>query len=162
MKKTVFTLLILLTLSATSVNAADTDKKEPAAAAEPYKPKATQLHRADFDKLIASPEQILIIDLRRPDEISTIGGFPVYLNIQADQLEKSLSSIPKERTLITVSNHSGRSGKAADILTSNGFKVAGHLGAQYYEEEGGKLTKVAIPAPKPATEEPKTTEEHKH
>ena len=86
----------------------------------------------------------------------------MYLSIQADQLENSLSFIPKERTIITVSNHSGRSGKAADALTSKGFKVAGYLGAQYYEQEGGQLTKIAIPAPKPAAEEPKKTEEHQH
>ena len=162
MKKPINLLLLLLTLTSPFVYAADAKEVTPTPAAQAYKPKAKQLHRADFDKLIASPKKFLVIDLRRPDEVSSIGGFPVYLSIQADQLEKSLSSIPKERTLITVSNHSGRSGKAADVLTSNGFKVAGYLGAQYYEQEGGQLTKIAIPAPKPATEEPKKTEEHQH
>ena len=163
MKNPIKLLLLLMMLTSPFAQAADAKEAAPAApAAEPYKPKATQLHRADFDALAAKPDEILIIDLRRPDEISSIGGFPVYLNIQASELEKSLSSIPKERTLITVSNHSGRSGKAADLLTDHGFKVAGHLGAQYYEQEGGTLTKVAIPAPKPAAEETKKTEEHKH
>jgi len=143
-------LLLMMMLLTTSFAFAAPEAKEaaPAPAAEAYKPKALQLHRVDFDALIANPEKLLVIDLRRPDEVSSIGGFPVYLSIQADQLEKSLSSIPKDRTIVTVSNHSGRSGKAADILASNGFTVAGYLGAQYYEQEGGKLTKVAIPAPK--------------
>ena len=106
----------------------------------------------------------MVIDLRRPDEVSSIGGFPVYLSVQADQLEKSLSSIPKDRTIVTVSNHSGRSGKAADVLASNGFNVAGYLGAQFYEQEGGKLTKVAIPAPKESAskEKAKPAAKHKH
>ena len=148
MNKPINLLLILLMLTSPFVYAADATEAAPAPATEAYKPKATQLHRADFDALSANPEKILVIDLRRPDEVSSIGGFPVYLSIQADQLEKSLSSIPKDRNIVTVSNHSGRSGKAADILASNGFTVAGYLGAQYYEQEGGHLTKVAIPAPK--------------
>jgi hypothetical protein len=74
----------------------------------------------------------------------------VYLSIQPEQLEKSLAFIPKDRAIITVSNHGGRSGKSADLLAEKGFKVAGYVGAQYYEEQGGKLTKIAVPAPKPA------------
>jgi hypothetical protein len=35
-------------------------------------------------------------------------------------------------------------------LTSKGFKVAGAVGAQNYEAEGGKLTKIAAPQPKVA------------
>ncbi len=160
-------LLLLIMMLTTSFAFAAPAAKEPAPAApaaEAYKPKATQLHRADFDALIATPEKILVIDLRRPDEVSSIGGFPVYLSVQADQLEKSLSSIPKDRTIVTVSNHGGRSGKAADVLASNGFNVAGYLGAQFYEQEGGKLTKVAIPAPKePASKEKaKPAAKHKH
>jgi hypothetical protein len=34
------------------------------------------------------------------------------------------------------------------LLTAKGFKVAGLLGAQTYEEQGGKLTKVEVPAPR--------------
>ena len=47
------------------------------------------------------------------------------------------------RRIVTVSNHARRGAEAADILTRAGFKVAGAIGAQTYEEEGGKLTKVA-------------------
>jgi rhodanese-related sulfurtransferase len=88
----------------------------------------------------------LLIDVRRPDEVKDVGGFPVYLSIQIGELEKSLPWIPKDRTIITVSNHAGRGGRAADILASNGFKVAGTIGAQVYEQQGGKLTKIVPPA----------------
>jgi len=145
-------LLLLLLILATPVafGADEPVKKEEAPAAPVYKPKSTQINRAELDALLTKPNEILIIDLRRPDELTTIGGFPVYLSIQADQLEKSLEFIPKDRAIITVSNHSGRSGKSADLLAEKGFKVAGYVGAQYYEEQGGKLTKIAVPAPKPA------------
>ena len=151
MNKSSKLLLLLLSLATPVAFGADEPvKKEEVPAAPAYKPKSTQINRAELDALLTKPNEILIIDLRRPDELTTIGGFPVYLSIQADQLEKSLEFIPKDRAIITVSNHSGRSGKSADLLAEKGFKVAGYVGAQYYEEQGGKLTKIAVPAPKPA------------
>lgn len=53
------------------------------------------LTNAEFDALLATPDQILIIDVRRPDEVTSNGGFPVYLSIQSSQLAKSLAWIPK-------------------------------------------------------------------
>jgi len=38
----------------------------------------------------------------------TIGGFPVYLSIQVADIENSLEWIPKDRTIVTVSNHANR------------------------------------------------------
>lgn len=151
MKKLTNLILLLLIFSAPVAFGADAEslKKTDAQAAVPrYEPKSPKINRAQLDALLAKPEELLIIDLRRPDEVSKIGGFPVYLNIQADQLENSLAFIPKERTIVTVSNHAGRSGKAADLLTGKGYKVAGYVGAQYYAEEGGKLTKIIPPPPK--------------
>ena|ERR1700693_4031487 len=114
------------------------------------KSKAKVLTRAEFDNLLAKPDQLLIIDVRRPDEVKDIGGFPVYLSIQIDQIEKSLAWIPRDRTIVAVSNHAGRGGRAADILAKNGFKVAGAIGAQTYEQEGGALTKIVAPPPPPS------------
>ncbi len=111
--------------------------------------KVKVLTRADFDALLAHPEQLTVIDLRRPDELTAIGGFPVYLSIQANDLASKLAWIPKDRTVVTVSNHAARGKKGAAALIDAGFKVAGAIGAQGYEEEGGKLTKLAPPAPKP-------------
>ena len=156
MKKNV-NLLLLLLIFATPAAFAATEKAAknvdaPAAVAkQSYKPKSPKLDRAQFDALLAKPEQLLVIDLRQPDEITNKGGFPVYLSIQADQLEKSLAYIPKDRLIVTVSNHSTRSGKSADLLTSKGFNVAGYVGAEYYAEEGGKLIKIAPRPPKIST-----------
>lgn len=123
---------------------------KPAANVPVYKAKSPKLNRAQVDELLAKPDQVVVIDLRRPDELTKIGGFPVYLSIQSKELEKSLSFIPKDRTLVTVSNHAGRAGAGADLLASKGFKVAGAIGAQDYEAEGGTLTKIVPPAPKVA------------
>ena len=105
------------------------------------------LSRPEFDALLAHPERLLIVDVRRPDEIAAIGGFDVYLSIQPADVQKSLALIPRERTIVTVSNHANRAIRVATVLAANGFKVAGTLGAQNYEEQGGTLIKVAPPAP---------------
>lgn len=116
--------------------------------------KSAKLNRAQLDELLAKPEQLQIIDVRRPDELTSIGGFPVYLSIQSKDLEKnlekSLAFIAKDRQIVTVSNHAGRALAAADLLSARGFKVAGAVGAQDYEAEGGSLSKIAAPPPKPA------------
>lgn len=122
-------------------------------AAYEYKGKSPKLKRAELDALLGKPEQLLIIDVRRPDELTAIGGLPVYLSVQAKELEKSLAFIPRDRTIVTISNHAGRAGAAADLLVSYGFNVAGAIGVQDYEAEGGALTKIAPPAPKTAETE---------
>lgn len=120
-----------------------TDKKVTRPASE-----AKELTRAEFDALLAKPDQVLLIDVRRPDEVKDIGGFPAYFSIQIQDLDKNLKWIPRDRTIVTLSNHAVRSGQAADILAKNGFKVAGTIGVQTYEEQGGKLTKIVAPAPR--------------
>lgn len=103
---------------------------------------------AEFDQLFAKPDQLLIIDVRRPDEITSGGGFPAYLSIQAKDLEKSLAWIPRERTIVAVSNHAGRGSAAAEVLIKAGFKVAGAMGAMTYEEQGGKnVIRITPPPP---------------
>jgi len=133
-----FVLLILLAAVASFAQQAPS---APAA-------KAKILTRAEFDALLAKPGSVLLIDVRRPTEIAQNGGFPVYLNIQADQLEKHLAEIPKGIPIIAVSNHAHRAGIAADLLAEKGFKIAGAIGAQVYESEGGHLVK--YPPEKPA------------
>jgi rhodanese-related sulfurtransferase len=113
---------------------------------KPSPPQAKELTRAQFEDLLAKPDRLLLIDLRRPDEVKDVGGFPAYFSIQIGDLEKNLAWIPRDRTIVTVSNHNARSGQAADILTKNGFRVAGTVGAQTYEQQGGKLTKIVPPA----------------
>jgi rhodanese-related sulfurtransferase len=125
----------------------------PAPAVAEYKYKTPQLKRGTIDALLAKPESILVIDVRRPDELTAIGGLPVYLSVQAKDLEKSLAFIPRDRIIVTVSNHAGRAGAAGDLLTSHGFNVAGAIGVQNYEAEGGALTKIAPPPPAPKTAE---------
>jgi len=119
-----------------------------APAAEEWKYKTKKLDRATLDKLFAKPEKLLVLDVRRPDELTNVGGFPVYLSIQAKDLENRLAYIPKDRKIVTVSNRAHRAGDAGDFLTAHGFKVVGAAGVKDYEDQGGTLVKIAPPPPK--------------
>lgn len=141
------TLVTLLAAFSAPLALAQTDAKAPAAE---VKYNTQELTPAQTDVWLAKPDKVLFIDIRRPDELITYGSFPVFLNIQLADLEKNLAFIPKDRTIITVSNHAKRAFKAGDWLTSKGFKVAGAVGSESYEQAGGKfVTKIVKPAPKP-------------
>jgi len=111
----------------------------------PWKYKAKRLTRAEVDALLAKPESVVFVDLRRPDEFITYGSFPVFISVQNGDLDKQLAWLPRDKTIVTVSNHSQRAGAAADLLASKGFNVAGATGAEEYEVQGG--THVAHLAP---------------
>jgi gluconolactonase len=108
----------------------------PAAAAQSGAP---VLKKDQIDALLATPDKVVFVDLRRPDELAAIGGLPVYLNIQISELDRFLSYIPRDRQVVTVSNHAGRAQKAASILSAKGFNVIGAVGAENYAAEGGAL-----------------------
>ncbi len=143
--------LALPALSAhAQVAASAPDAAASAPAPQPWTYKTKQLSRNDVDKLVGNPKKLLVIDVRRPDEISKLGTLPVYLNIQVKDLPDVLDYIPRDRQIITVSNRAHRAGAAGDLLSAKGFKVAGALGSEDYREAGGTIVKVAIPAPRPA------------
>lgn len=141
--------LLSVAMASTPARAADTTAAAAPPAQQAYKYKVPKLGRAEVDALLAQPATVVFLDVRRPDELTRIGGFPVYLSIQSKDLEKNLDYIPRDRTIVTVSNHAARAGAAGDLLVSKGFKVAGAVGAQNYEEEGGTLSKIAPPEPSP-------------
>jgi rhodanese-related sulfurtransferase len=158
MKTSAKILALSLALSATHALAQQAAAPAaPAGAAAPavtpandpaYTYKTLRLNRAAFDALFARPEQLVVLDLRRPDELTKVGGFPVYLSIQTADLQRSLSFIPRDRLIVTVSNRAHRAGAAGDILAGLGFHVVGAIGVLDYQDEGGVLTKISPPAPR--------------
>ncbi len=112
---------------------------------EPWKFKSKRLSKADVDALLAKPDAVLFIDLRAPAEFIQYGTFPVFLSVQNKDLEKQLAYLPRDRQIVTVSNHSQRAGAAADLLASKGFNVIGATGAEEYEVEGGTAVAHIVP-----------------
>jgi rhodanese-related sulfurtransferase len=148
--------LLAIVLAASSAAAfAQEAASAPAAAAsarapQPWVYKTPNLTRNQVDTLLGNPKKLLVIDVRRPDELTKYGSLPVYLNIQIKDLPEALDYIPKDRVILTVSNRAHRAGAAGDLLTSKGFKVAGATGSEDYREAGGTIVKVSPPAPAPA------------
>jgi rhodanese-related sulfurtransferase len=142
LKNLLAVMLVLATTTAFAQQGAATPNAAPAA--DVWKYNSKRLTSAEVDALLAKPEKLVVIDVRRPDELTAKGSFPVYLNIQTKDIEKSLAYIPKDRAIVTVSNHAHRAGAVGDLLTSKGFKVAGATGSEDYEAQGGKaVVKVA-------------------
>lgn len=119
-----------------------------ATASQPWTYKTKQLKRAEIDALLAKPSQVVVIDVRRPDELIAKGSFPVFLSVQLKDIEKSLDYIPRDRQIVTVSNRAHRAGAAGDLLSAKGFKVAGAAGSLDYEDEGGSIARITPPAPR--------------
>lgn len=147
-------------LAASTAFAAD-NPQAPVAAAQPattnpapvtpandpaYTYKTLRLNRAAFDALAARPGELLVLDVRRPDELTKVGGFPVYLSIQTKEVQNSLAYIPRDRLIVVVSNRAHRAAAVGDLLSSYGFRVVGAIGVRDYEDEGGSLLKIAPPA----------------
>ncbi|HYR25086.1 MAG TPA: rhodanese-like domain-containing protein [Aquabacterium sp.] len=150
--KTVLTLALAL---GSTLTLAQEAAQPPQAAASAYVPKpwvykTPKLNKAQVDALLAKPEKLLILDVRRPDEIAKWGGFQAYLNVQLEDLPHAVAFIPRDRVILPVSIRANRGGDAGDLLTALGFKVAGATGTEDYREAGGKIYKVEPPAAKPA------------
>ncbi len=146
--KTLHALAVGALLSLTAVAHAQTAASAPAAAAE-WKYKTPRLKAAEVDALLAQPDKLLVLDLRRPDELIKYGSFPAFLNIQNKDLEKHLAYLPRDRAILTVSNHAVRAGRAGDLLAEKGYRVAGATGSEDYEQEGGKaVAHIQPPAPR--------------
>ena len=111
--------------------------------------KAKILTRAEFDALLATPGRVILIDVRRHGNCPErqLAGVPEHSRRR--DLEKHLAEIPKDRPLIVVSNHAHRAGDRGGFAHGvKGFKIAGAIGAQVYESEGGTIIK--YPPEKPA------------
>jgi rhodanese-related sulfurtransferase len=143
------TLLLSASLSSLAFAAEAASTAAPKADEKPWTYKTQRLSRAQLDKLLAHPQKLLFIDVRRPDEVTALGSFPVYLSVQAGEVEKNLDFIPKGRSIVTISNRAHRAGAVGDLLTAKGYAVAGAVGTKDYEEQGGTVTRIA-PPPAPA------------
>ncbi|MFZ2299484.1 MAG: rhodanese-like domain-containing protein, partial [Aquabacterium sp.] len=128
-------LLLALSLSAGAATVFAQAAATPAASAYVPKPwvyKTPKLNKAQVDALLAQPEKLLILDVRRPDEIAKWGGFQAYLNVQLEDLPHAVAFIPRDRLIVPVSIRANRGGDAGDFLTALGFKVAGATGTEDY------------------------------
>jgi rhodanese-related sulfurtransferase len=82
------------------------------------------------------------LDVREPSELEQYGSVKGYVNIPLGQVEKRMSEIPKDQTIVTMCEHGRRATQAAEILIKNGYKVVGACGLEEYRNKGYESVKV--------------------
>ncbi|HYP13089.1 MAG TPA: rhodanese-like domain-containing protein [Bryobacteraceae bacterium] len=100
---------------------------------------AQNLTVEEIEKHLESPGKTFFLDVRSADEIKKNGSVPGYVNIPLDQLEKRMSEVPKDKTIVTMCERGKRAASASDMLRKAGYTVAGSCGLQEYREKGKKL-----------------------
>lgn len=76
------------------------------------------------------------IDVREPDEVAA-GTLPGTVNIPLGDLAVRMSELDSERRVVLLCGSGGRSGKAAEFLTQNGFgDVVNLVGGMRSLDEG--------------------------
>ncbi|HEY6172574.1 MAG TPA: rhodanese-like domain-containing protein [Candidatus Kapabacteria bacterium] len=81
---------------------------------------------ASADSLIKADTNVLVLDVRTPDEYSSETGHLKNAKLlPVDELEGRIGELNayKSKTVVTYCRSGSRSAKAADILTKKGFKV---------------------------------------
>lgn len=81
-----------------------------------------ELGPEELERLLASDEPPLILDVRTPWEFSQ-GHLPGSLFIPIDGLEARAGEVPRDRPIVAVCSHGIRSANAAFWLASNGCRV---------------------------------------
>jgi len=85
-------------------------------------------------------EQLDIVDVREPQEWAA-GRIEGAVHIPLGDLETRLDQIDREREIVTVCRSGGRSTKAAELLTSRGFRAESlDGGMQAWEDAGLPVT----------------------
>ncbi|MBM3760654.1 MAG: hypothetical protein FJW36_10455 [Acidobacteria bacterium] len=55
----------------------------------------------DLAKLLKDEKNMFFLDVREPKEIEELGSLKGYVNIPIGELEKRMSEVPKNKTIIT-------------------------------------------------------------
>lgn len=88
------------------------------------KPKAGSISVTEFDTLAKNtPANILIIDVRNPEEVEKTGKIKGAINIPAGDVADRLGEIPKDKEPVLYCSTGARSEMAYNVLKEKGYKV---------------------------------------
>ena len=80
----------------------------------------------ELDRLRRGGAAHAVLDVREPWETS-ICSIDGSLNIPLTMIPQSLERIPRDRPLVVMCHHGGRSARAVEWLRQNGFESASNL-----------------------------------
>jgi len=86
--------------------------------------KVLHLDARGLDLLLQSDPNLLLIDVRTPDELTgPLGKIPQSRNVPMQELEKNPEQFPRDKTLVLICRSGHRTLKAADLLAEHGYVV---------------------------------------
>lgn len=97
--------------------------------------KTKTVNSEELEKLLHDEKNLFLLDVREPKEIEDYGSLKGYVNIPLGQLESRLKEVPKDKVILTMCERAGRAGRAADLLTKNGYKVVAACGLKDWREK---------------------------
>ena len=59
-----------------------------------------RINAQDIDSVLAAGDALLL-DVREPKEVESLGGYEGAINIPMTQLEKRLGELPRDKTILT-------------------------------------------------------------
>lgn len=96
-------------------------------------PDVPNVEDVDPQELWAKKDQVVIVDVRRPDEFTgELGHVPGSQLIVLDTLPERLGELPKDKTVVFVCRSGARSGRATAFAKSEGF-------SSVYNMKGGMI-----------------------
>lgn len=91
------------------------------------------VHDIDAPELWEKRAQVVIVDVRRPDEFTgELGHVPSAQLMVLDTLPERVTELPKDKTVVFVCRSGGRSARATALALENGY-------TEVYNLRGGML-----------------------
>ena len=86
----------------------------------------TEISVAELQARRAANEDLLLLDVREPDEVATasIGG---AVTIPMRNVPVHLAELPTDRPIVVMCHHGGRSAHVTNFLNANGYPNAVNL-----------------------------------
>jgi sulfur-carrier protein adenylyltransferase/sulfurtransferase len=98
-----------------------------------------KLSADELKDALAKTKNVLLLDVREPNELAELGTVKGSQNIPLAQVSERLAEVPKDRKIIVACNRGGRAAKAAAILQKNGYTVVGVTGLLDWKEKNYAL-----------------------
>jgi adenylyltransferase/sulfurtransferase len=91
---------------------------------------------ADLKARLDAGENVYLLDVRTPEELTEHGAIEGYVNIPIDELEARVSEVPKDRKVVVYCMRGGRASRGADLLAKEGHSGIEFGGITAWKEHG--------------------------
>jgi rhodanese-related sulfurtransferase len=101
------------------------------------KPRPGELPLAEFEKLVvATPPEIVLVDVRNPDEVAEDGTIEGAVNVPVDQIDQNADKLPKDKKIVTFCGTGVRAEMAYHSLKAKGWTDVAFLNAEVEFDDG--------------------------